>query len=69
MAGGAGGESFISGADYAVVFIDEIDKPAHRQARFTVAYWAGRGPRLSAPRETHGGAEGVASVEKCFRPW
>ncbi|WP_042404557.1 NAD(P)-dependent oxidoreductase [Streptacidiphilus carbonis] len=34
----AEGRSFISGADYAVAFVDEIDKPAHRKARFTVAY-------------------------------
>ncbi|MFI9604900.1 NAD(P)-dependent oxidoreductase [Streptomyces sp. NPDC004069] len=32
------GRSFISGADYAIAFLDEIDKPAHHQARFTVAY-------------------------------
>jgi putative NADH-flavin reductase len=32
------GKSFISGADYAIAFVDEIDTPAHRQARFTVAY-------------------------------
>ncbi|MEU1275650.1 NAD(P)H-binding protein [Streptomyces sp. NPDC005799] len=34
----ADGKSFISGADYAIAFVDEIDEPAHRQARFTVAY-------------------------------
>ncbi|MFE6366059.1 NAD(P)-dependent oxidoreductase [Streptomyces sp. NPDC057806] len=32
------GRSFISGADFAVAFVDEIDRPAHRRARFTVAY-------------------------------
>lgn len=32
------GESFISGEDYALAFMDEIDKPAHHRARFTVAY-------------------------------
>ncbi|GAA3985674.1 NAD(P)-dependent oxidoreductase [Streptomyces plumbiresistens] len=34
----AEGRSFISGADYAIALVDEIEKPAHRQARFTVAY-------------------------------
>ncbi|MET7477036.1 NAD(P)H-binding protein [Streptomyces sp. NPDC005648] len=34
----ADGKSFISGADYAIAFVDEIDEPTHRQARFTVAY-------------------------------
>jgi putative NADH-flavin reductase len=34
----ADGKSFISGADYAIAFVDEIDKPAHHQARFSVAY-------------------------------
>ncbi|WP_055587737.1 NAD(P)-dependent oxidoreductase [Streptacidiphilus griseoplanus] len=34
----AEGRSFVSGADYAIAFVDEIDKPAHHQARFTVAY-------------------------------
>lgn len=32
------GNSFISGADYALAFVDEIEKPAHHRARFTVAY-------------------------------
>ncbi|MBW8483246.1 NAD(P)-dependent oxidoreductase [Actinomadura parmotrematis] len=32
------GKSFISGADYAIAFVDEIDEPAHHRARFTVAY-------------------------------
>ncbi|AYC43872.1 MULTISPECIES: NAD(P)-dependent oxidoreductase [Streptomyces] len=34
----ADGKSSISGADYAIAFVDEIDTPAHRKARFTVAY-------------------------------
>ncbi|MFI5823691.1 NAD(P)-dependent oxidoreductase [Streptomyces rishiriensis] len=34
----ADGKSSISGADYAIAFVDEIDKPSHRNARFTVAY-------------------------------
>lgn len=32
------GESFISGADFALAIVDEIEKPAHRRQRFTVAY-------------------------------
>ena len=32
------GESFISGADFAKAFVDEIVTPAHRRERFTVAY-------------------------------
>jgi putative NADH-flavin reductase len=32
------GNSHIGGADYAIAFVDEIDKPAHHQARFSVAY-------------------------------
>ncbi|WP_422115279.1 NAD(P)-dependent oxidoreductase [Brachybacterium sp. UNK5269] len=32
------GESFISGADLALAVVDEIEKPAHRRTRFTVAY-------------------------------
>jgi putative NADH-flavin reductase len=32
------GNSRISGADFAVAFLDEIEKPAHHQERFTVAY-------------------------------
>jgi putative NADH-flavin reductase len=35
---GPDGRSTISGADYAIAFVDEIDKPAHHQARFSVAY-------------------------------
>jgi hypothetical protein len=34
----AAGHSGISGADYAIAFVDEIDEPKHRRARFTVAY-------------------------------
>ena len=34
----AEGKSFISGADYAIAFVDEIDTPAHRRSRFTVSY-------------------------------
>jgi putative NADH-flavin reductase len=33
-----GGNSNISGADYAIAFVDEIDKPAHSRERFTVGY-------------------------------
>lgn len=32
------GRSEISGADFATAFVDEIERPAHRRARFTVAY-------------------------------
>jgi putative NADH-flavin reductase len=32
------GESFISGADLAIAVVDEIETPAHRRERFTVAY-------------------------------
>lgn len=32
------GESRISGADFAQAFVDEIEAPAHRRQRFTVAY-------------------------------
>ncbi|QWF81971.1 NAD(P)-dependent oxidoreductase [Amycolatopsis sp. CA-230715] len=34
----AEGRSRIGGADYAIAFVDEIEKPAHRRQRFTVAY-------------------------------
>lgn len=34
----AEGASFISGADLALAVIDEIEEPAHRRTRFTVAY-------------------------------
>lgn len=33
------GNSAISGEDYAIAFLDEIDKPRHHRRRFTVAYW------------------------------
>jgi uncharacterized protein len=32
------GKSQISGADFALAFVDEIDDPKHQRARFTVAY-------------------------------
>jgi putative NADH-flavin reductase len=32
------GLSAISGADYALALVDEIETPAHSRARFTVAY-------------------------------
>lgn len=32
------GESFISGEDFALAFVDEVVEPRHRRARFTVAY-------------------------------
>jgi hypothetical protein len=32
------GESFISGEDYAIAFLDEIDHPSHSRSRFGVAY-------------------------------
>lgn len=32
------GQSFISGADLALAVVDEIEEPAHRRERFTVAY-------------------------------
>lgn len=32
------GTSFISGADLALAVLDEIEEPAHRRTRFTVAY-------------------------------
>ncbi len=34
----AAGNSFISGADFAHAFVDEIERPTHRRERFTVAY-------------------------------
>jgi len=34
----ADGTSTISGADYAIAFVDEIERPAHHQKRFTVGY-------------------------------
>ena len=35
---GADGNSEISGPDYAKAFVDEIESPAHRRRRFTVAH-------------------------------
>lgn len=32
------GSSTISGADFALAFVDEIEHPAHRRARFTTGY-------------------------------
>ena len=32
------GSSTISGADFAIAVVDEIEQPAHRRARFTVGY-------------------------------
>jgi len=34
----ANGTSFISGADFALAFVDEIEQARHRRERFTVAY-------------------------------
>lgn len=34
----ASGRSYISGADYATAFVDEIEKPEHHRTRFTVGY-------------------------------
>ncbi len=34
----ADGKSFISGADFALAFVDEIERGRHRRERFTVAY-------------------------------
>lgn len=34
----ANGDSNISGADFALAIVNEIETPAHRRARFTVAY-------------------------------
>lgn len=34
----AAGSSTISGADFGVAVVDEIESPVHRRARFTVAY-------------------------------
>jgi putative NADH-flavin reductase len=34
----AAGKSEISGADYALAFVDEIDQPKHHRTRFSVAY-------------------------------
>jgi putative NADH-flavin reductase len=35
---GADGHSFISGADYAKAFVDELETPKHHRERFTVGY-------------------------------
>lgn len=35
---GADGESWITFADYAIAMLDELEKPAHSRARFTVGY-------------------------------
>ena len=32
------GKSYISSQDLALAIVDEIEKPAHRRTRFTVAY-------------------------------
>lgn len=32
------GQSFVSGADFAIAVVDEIETPKHRRARFTVGY-------------------------------
>nr|WP_274637440.1 NAD(P)H-binding protein [Microbacterium bovistercoris] len=34
----ADGKSFISGADFAIAVVDEIEAPAHHRSRFTVGY-------------------------------
>jgi putative NADH-flavin reductase len=34
----ADGNSYISGADFAVAVVDEVEKAAHHRARFTVGY-------------------------------
>jgi putative NADH-flavin reductase len=34
----ADGKSSISMEDYAIAFIDEVEKPQHRRQRFTVGY-------------------------------
>ena len=34
----AEGNSNISGADFAIAFVDEIEHPAHTRQRFSVAY-------------------------------
>jgi len=35
---GADGRSWITFADYAIAMLDELEKPAHSRARFTVGY-------------------------------
>ena len=32
------GRSHISGADYALAFVDELENPRHRRERFTVGH-------------------------------
>jgi len=34
----ATGKSWITFADYAIAYIDELEKPAHSRQRFTVGY-------------------------------
>ena len=34
----AEGNSFVSGEDFAIAFVDEIDRPLHHRERFSVAY-------------------------------
>jgi len=34
----ADGKSYISGADFAIAVVDEVERGAHRRARFTVGY-------------------------------
>ncbi|KQQ65929.1 NAD(P)-dependent oxidoreductase [Microbacterium sp. Leaf320] len=34
----ADGKSFISGADFAIAVVDEVERGAHRRGRFTVGY-------------------------------
>ena len=34
----AEGTSYISGADFAIAIVDEIEQPTHRRERFTVGY-------------------------------
>jgi len=34
----AEGGSFISGVDYALAIVDEIDRPAHHRAHIGIAY-------------------------------
>ncbi|QIZ35871.1 NAD(P)-dependent oxidoreductase [Saccharopolyspora sp. ASAGF58] len=34
----ADGDSSISGDDYAIAFVDELERPTHRRQRFTVGY-------------------------------
>ena len=34
----AGGNSRISMEDYAIAAVDELERPQHRRARFTIGY-------------------------------